>query len=77
MRKKLKGIVINDKNDKTRVVEIKKVFVHQKYDKVMKRSKKLHCHDEKNISVQGDTVVITETKPMSKMKRWTVIGVVK
>ncbi len=76
MRKKLKGIVVNDKNDKTRVVKIKKVYIHPKYDKVIKESKKLHCHDEKNISALGDTVVITETKPYSKMKRWAVVEVV-
>ncbi|MBA3053236.1 MAG: 30S ribosomal protein S17 [Candidatus Omnitrophota bacterium] len=77
MRKKLKGIVIGDKNSKTRVVEIKKVYNHPKYDKVLNKLKKLHCHDEKNISAAGDTVVITETRPMSKMKKWSVVEVVK
>jgi len=77
MRKKLRGTVIGDKNDKTRVVEIKRVYKHSKYGKVLNKTKKLHCHDGQNISVAGDTVVVTETRPMSKLKKWTVIGVVK
>lgn len=77
MRRKLKGIVVGTKNDKTRVVEIRKVYAHPKYDKVMKSFKKLHCHDEKNISAEGDRVIITETKPYSKMKRWAVVEVMK
>ncbi|MBU3955739.1 30S ribosomal protein S17 [bacterium] len=77
MRRKLKGIVINDKNAKTRVVKINKVYAHPKYGKVMNETKKMHCHDEKNISVLGDAVVIIETKPYSKMKKWAVVEVVK
>lgn len=76
MRKKLTGTVIGDKNDKTRVVEIKKVYKHPKYGKVLNKSKKLHCHDENNVSSAGDKVVVMETRPMSKLKKWTVVSVI-
>ena len=77
MRKTLTGIVVSDRNDKTRIVTIDRTFSHAKYTKVIKKTKKLHCHDEKNVSVKGDKVVISESRPFSKLKRWVVIKVEK
>ncbi|PIU17935.1 MAG: 30S ribosomal protein S17 [Elusimicrobia bacterium CG08_land_8_20_14_0_20_44_26] len=75
MRKKLIGKVTSDKNDKSRVVQVDRSYRDAAYDKVVMVSKKLHCHDEKNISAKGDTVVIIQSKPYSALKRWAVISV--
>lgn len=77
MRKKLTGIVLRDGSDKTRVVEVHRTFRHPKYDKVVRVARKIHCHDEKNISVKGDRVVLMESRPFSKLKRWVILGVEK
>ena len=70
----LKGIVVSDKSDKTIVVEVSRRFVHPIYKKVMTTYKKYHAHDERNNSKIGDVVSIIESKPISKLKRWTVVG---
>ena len=70
----LKGKVVSDKSNKTVVVEVSRRFVHPKYKKVMNTYKKYHAHDEKNNSKIGDVVSIIESKPISKLKRWTVVG---
>jgi len=75
MRKKLVGIVLRDKTPKTRIVEIVRFVMHPRYKKFLKRSRKFHCHDEKNISKAGDRVVIEEARPISKLKRWKVVKV--
>ena len=77
MRKKLTGMVISGRNDKTRIVSVEKTYAHPKYGKIMKSARKLHCHDEKNISAEGNKVVIMESKPYSKLKRWVVVKVEK
>ncbi len=77
MRKKLTGVVLKDGSDKTRVVEVRRTFGHFKYDKVIRTARKIHCHDEKNISVKGDRVVLMESRPFSKLKKWVVLSVVK
>jgi small subunit ribosomal protein S17 len=69
----LKGKVVSDKSNKTIVVEVSRRFVHPRYKKVMTVYKKYHAHDEQNISKVGDTVSIMESKPISKLKRWTVV----
>lgn len=76
-RKILQGKVVSDKMAKTRVVEIERVFAHPKYKKVMRRTTKFHVHDEKNASRAGDYVTISETKPLSKTKRWEVLAITK
>ncbi|MDI6757047.1 MAG: 30S ribosomal protein S17 [Endomicrobiia bacterium] len=76
-RKILQGKVVSDKMVKTRVVEIERVFAHPKYQKVMRRTTKVHVHDENNASRAGDYVTISETKPLSKTKRWEVLSVTK
>jgi len=69
----LKGKVVSDKSNKTVVVEVSRRFVHPIYKKVMTIYKKYHAHDEQNKSKVGDTVSIVESKPISKLKRWTVL----
>ena len=67
-KKILKGIVSSSKNNKTIVVEVTRKFKHPFYDKVIKRSKKYHAHDEKNKFKEGEKVSIIECKPYSKRK---------
>lgn len=67
------GVVVSDKNDKTIVVAVDNYKVHPKYKKRYKMTRKFHAHDPKNTFKTGDTVTIYETRPLSKMKRWTVI----
>ena len=69
----LKGKVVSDKSNKTIVVEVSRRFVHPRYKKVMTVYKKYHAHDEQNKSKIGDIVSIMESKPISKLKRWTVV----
>ena len=57
---------------KTRVVRIERVYRHPKYQRVIRMSKKLKAHDEANESHVGDRVLIEETRPMSKEKRWRI-----
>tara|TARA_Y100000590_G_C15286998_1_gene851030 strand:- start:173 stop:400 length:228 start_codon:yes stop_codon:yes gene_type:complete len=73
-KKILKGKVINDKNDKTIIVLIKRKYAHSFFGKVITSSKKYHVHDEENKFKIGDDVKITESKPFSKKKRWKVIN---
>ena len=72
-KKILSGKVIKDQNNKTVVVLVKRRFSHPFYGKVVTKSKKYHAHDEKNKFKVGDNVLITETKPFSKLKRWEVL----
>ena len=74
IRKTRVGVVISDKMDKTVTVTVERQFLHPLYGKAVKRTKKYHAHDEKNESHVGDTVRITETRPLSKTKRWRVVG---
>ena len=70
----LQGVVVSDKNDKTIVVEVERRFTHPLLKKTVRRSKKYHAHDEDNRFKVGDIVAIEEGRPMSKQKRWVVIG---
>lgn len=76
-RKVRMGKIISDKMDKTRTVEISRTFRHPLYEKVLRRRSKLYAHDEKNESHIGDTVRIREIRPLSKLKRWSLIEIVK
>jgi len=69
----LKGSVVSDKMEKTVVVEVTRLRVHPKYKKRYKVSKRYKAHDEKNEYKTGDKVIIQETRPRSKEKRWTVV----
>ena len=72
-KKILKGIVKSSKNNKTIVVEVTRKFKHPFYEKVIKRSKKYHAHDENNKFKEGEEVSIVESKPYSKKKTWKVM----
>ena len=72
-KKILKGIVTSAKNNKTIVVEVTRKFKHPFYEKVIKRSKKYHAHDENNKFKEGDIVSIGECAPISKKKSWEVL----
>lgn len=73
-KKKLEGIVVSDKMDKTRVVLVERFKKHNKYLKYFKLSKKFKAHDENNEYHVGDKVIIEETRPISKEKRWKIIS---
>ena len=73
-KKILKGIITSAKSNKTVVVEVVRKFKHPFYEKVIKRSKKYHAHDESDNLKIGDKVAIEETKPISKLKSWMVIN---
>jgi len=70
----LEGVVVSDKNDKTIVVKVERRLRHPVLKKTVRRSKKYHAHDERNASKIGDVVRIEETRPLSKQKRWTLVG---
>jgi small subunit ribosomal protein S17 len=66
------GIVVSDKMDKTIVVRIEKMIMHPIYKKFVRRRLKYKVHDETNDAKVGDTVLIEETRPMSRHKRWQI-----
>ena len=76
-RKSRVGVVVSDRGEKTVVVKVERRFVHPLYGKQVTRTKKYHAHDENNEYHVGDTVRITETRPLSKQKRWRVSGLVE
>ena len=71
-RKTKEGVVVSDAMQKTRVVKIERVYRHPQYQRVIRMSKKLKAHDEENTSHVGDRVLIEETRPISKEKRWRI-----
>ena len=71
-KKILKGTITSAKNNKTVVVEVIRKFKHPFYEKIIKRSKKYHAHDENNKFKEGQKVSIIESKPFSKKKTWQV-----
>ena len=71
-RKTKEGVVVSDAMQKTRVVQIERVYRHPRYQRVIRMSKKLKAHDEGNESKLGDRVLIEETRPLSKEKRWRI-----
>ncbi|HXW60264.1 MAG TPA: 30S ribosomal protein S17 [Myxococcota bacterium] len=73
----LKGVVSSDKMDKTVTVTVTDTVRHATYKKFMKRSKKYHAHDERNECAIGDVVVIKESAPYSKTKKWCVARIVE
>ena len=72
-RKTREGLVVSDKMDKTIVVAVEDRVKHALYGKVLRRTSKLKAHDEANEFKAGDVVWIEESKPISKLKRWTVV----
>jgi small subunit ribosomal protein S17 len=76
-RKERRGIVVSDAMDKTVVVRVDIVKAHPKYKKMLRRSIRLHAHDEQNTSKVGDIVRLVETRPLSATKRWRVAEIVE
>ena len=76
-RKTRRGYVVSDKMDKTVVVEVEDRVKHPLYGKVMRRSSKVHVHDEQNAAGLGDLVVISETRPLSATKRWRLVEILE
>jgi len=74
MKRKLQGIIISDKMNKTRVVAITRLKKHPRYKKYYKVTRKFKVHDEKNEYKTGDKVIIEETRPLSKEKRWIIVS---
>jgi small subunit ribosomal protein S17 len=72
-RKVRSGVVVSDKNDKTVTVLVERQFAHPLYTKQVRKTKKYRAHDENNEYQTGDVVRITETRPLSKTKRWRVL----
>ena len=70
----LQGVVVSDKMDKTIVVQVERRVMHPIYKKFVRRTKKYAAHDEGNVHKVGETVRIQECRPISKRKRWEVIG---
>lgn len=71
------GIVVSNKGDKSITVRIDIARRHPTYEKIVRRSRTLHAHDERNEAGEGDMVRIVETRPLSKTKRWRLVDVVE
>jgi small subunit ribosomal protein S17 len=76
-RQERRGVVVSAAMDKTIVVKVETIRAHPKYKKVVRRSTKLHAHDEGNTAKPGDIVRIVETRPLSKTKNWRLAEVVE
>ena len=77
LRKQRQGVVTSNKMDKTIVVAAKFKEKHPIYGKFVQKTKKYHAHDEQNDAHIGDTVLIMETRPLSKTKRWRLVQIVE
>jgi small subunit ribosomal protein S17 len=76
-RKVREGYVVSDKMNKTVVVAVEDRFKHPLYGKVVRRTSKLHAHDEQNSAGVGDKVLLMETRPLSATKRWRVVEILE
>ena len=76
-RKERTGVVTSDARDKTITIEVTASKRHMRYDKVIPSRTRLHVHDENNEARAGDTVRVSETRPLSKTKRWRLVEVVE
>ncbi len=72
-KRQLQGVVVSDKNDKTIVVKVERRFTHPVMKKTVRRTKNYQAHDPENRFKVGETVVIEESRPISKSKRWVVV----
>ena len=77
LRKTRVGIVVSNKMEKTIVVAIRDNVKHPVYNKIVKRTTKIHAHDENNECSIGDIVEVMETRPLSKTKRWRLVQIVE
>ena len=74
-RKTKAGVVVSAKMNKTIVVSIERLFKHPVFGKTVRKSKKLYVHDAENKAKPGDKVVVMETRPLSKTKRWRLLEI--
>jgi len=72
-KKILEGIVLSNSSNKTIKVLVERKVLHKRYKKIIKRSKKLLVHDEENSASIGDKIMIIESRPISKLKRWNIL----
>lgn len=77
LRKTRTGVVSSNKMDKTITVNVERKVKHPIYGKFLKKTTKFHAHDEKNECSIGDTVMIMETRPFSKTKRWRLVEIIE
>ncbi len=73
----VQGRVVSNKMDKTVTVVVERFVKHPIYGKFIKRSTKIHAHDEENVCNEGDIVTVTECRPISKSKTWMLVDVVE
>lgn len=71
-RKTREGVVVSDRMQKTRVVRVERVYRHPRYERVVRRARRVKAHDERNETRVGDRVLIEETRPLSRDKRWRI-----
>ncbi len=76
-RKQRVGQVVSNRMDKTLTVAVVRRVPHPKFRKIVKKTTKLYAHDEQNSAKIGDRVLVEECRPMSKLKRWTLVEVLK
>tara|TARA_B100001750_G_C15308868_1_gene496151 strand:- start:313 stop:570 length:258 start_codon:yes stop_codon:yes gene_type:complete len=76
-KKELLGIVVSAKMDKTVIVSVNRKIPHPVYKKFINKAKRFYAHDPKNLCSIGDGVRISESRPMSKMKRWKVLEILQ
>jgi small subunit ribosomal protein S17 len=77
IRRQLIGTVVSDKMDKTAVVQVERLVKHPMYKKYIRRRNKFTAHDKDNNCAIGDKVMITESRPISKRKRWRVTDIIE
>lgn len=77
LRKERVGQVVSTKMQKTAIVETTTRVPHAKFGKIVKQVKRFYAHDEEGKAQVGDTVLITETRPLSKLKRWRLVEIIK
>jgi small subunit ribosomal protein S17 len=77
LRKTRVGVVVSNKMDKSIVVSVERRVKHPAYGKFMKKTTKFVAHDERNECLEGDTVKIMETRPLSKLKRWRLVEIIE
>ena len=77
VRKQRVGVVVSDKMSKTIVVEVERRVPHPKFKKIVRKTSKFYAHDDKEAAKAGDKVLIEETRPLSKLKRWSLVEVLK
>ena len=76
-KKQIVGVVTSNKMDKTITVSVERRLKHPMYGKFVKKTKKFKAHDEQNVCQEGDLVRIVESRPLSRLKRWSLVEVVE